>query len=230
MQKPTKFAIIGAGGIGCVLAPLLAREGHVVIIDADKYEPKNVTRQFPALTSTENKAKILAGLVTPQTLNKVEWIDSYLRDILLTSRPEWSGVDMIVSGVDNNASRRIVVEVAEALGLPAILAGNEHEHGEAHLYLPEVYNPFDHFTFPENEPVPWGCNTDSMLEAHPQTAIANILAGGCAMHLLLSYLKVENPLNAVVYSRNDALSSTYKRAKDLIAQQAQPAQAVASTQ
>ena len=230
MKRPTKFAMIGAGGIGCALAPMLCREGHLVIIDADKYEPGNVTRQFPALTSTENKAKTLAELIQQQTLNKVDWIDSYLRDALLTGREEWRGVDMIVGGVDNNASRRIIVEVAECLDIPAILAGNEHEHGEAHLYIPGHYNPFDHFSFPETEPVPWGCNTDKALEEHPQTAIANILAAGCTMHLLLSYLKVSNPLNAIVYSRNDALSSTYKRAKDMLASAGAEPQTCASTQ
>ena len=133
MKHPTKIALIGAGGIGCHLAPILARMADLVIVDADSYEPKNVTRQFPALKHAGNKAQILSELVGEHTLNKVGFIDGYLKDITITNHPQWAGVDFIIAGVDNNASREIICEVAEMLELPAILAGNEHEHGEAHL-------------------------------------------------------------------------------------------------
>ena len=126
-------------------------------------------------------------------------------------------MDMIVGCVDNNASRGAIVRVADCMNIPAILAGNEHEHGEAHLFIPGVYDPFDYFEFPENEPTPWGCNTEKTLTEHPQTSIANILAAGCAMHLLLSWFKTQLPQNCVVYSRHDVFTSSSSRAKDLLA-------------
>ena len=217
MKRPSKYAIIGAGGIGCNLAQMLCREGDIVIIDKDNYEPDNAARQFPALHSTENKAMVLAEWCRKQTLNKVEHINDYLKNTFIRNHPEFDGVDMLIGCVDNNASRGAIIKVAECMEIPAILAGNEHEHGEAHLFIPEIYNPFDHFEFQNGEPPPWGCNTEKTLSEFPQTAIANIMAAGCAMHILLSWFKVNEPRNCIVYSRNDALSSTYKRAKDLLA-------------
>jgi molybdopterin/thiamine biosynthesis adenylyltransferase len=220
MNSPNKIAMVGAGGIGCNLAPMLSRMAPLVIIDADTYEPANVGRQFPALQYTDNKALVLTRMVQPHTLHPVLFIPEFVKDIMICNLKEWAGVDLIIAGVDNNPSRRILIELADDLGIPCILAGNSHAHGEAHLFVPGVYNPLDHFAFAEEDPAPWSCNSDKMLEEHPQTAVANILAAGCAMHLLHSWQTVLNPLNAVVHSRHDALSSTYSRAKDMISSHA----------
>lgn len=208
---------MGGGGIACYLAPLLTRMMDVVIIDGDNYEPKNSKRQFPALTSTENKAKTLCEMLSPHTLHKVSYIDCFLKDMLITNRPEWAGVDIIFGAVDNNKSRHIIIELADALEIPAILAGNEDEHGEAHLFVPQTYNPLNHFDFPDTEPAPWSCNSDENLATNTQTPIANFLASGAAAHLLLAWNRVSNPLNAVAYSRTDALSNQSKRVKELLA-------------
>lgn len=214
MNQPTKICLVGAGGIGCNLAPMLSRMAPLVIIDADSYEPANVSRQFPALQYKDNKALVLARMVQPHTLHPVLFIQEFVKDIMICNHGEWEGVDLIIAGVDNNPSRRILVELAADLEIPCILAGNSHAHGEAHLFIPGIYNPLDHFEFAEEDPAPWSCNSDKMLEEFPQTAVANILASGCAMHLLHSWQTVVNPMNAVVHSRHDALSSTYARAKD----------------
>jgi molybdopterin/thiamine biosynthesis adenylyltransferase len=217
MNPPTKIALIGAGGIGCALAPYLCREAPLVICDEDSYEPKNHGRQFPSLVSAENKATALARLIQSQTLHEVAGIPYYLKDVMMANRPEWRGVDFIVSGVDNNKSRRIIIQVAAELGIPAILAGNEHEHGEAHLFIPFLYNPLDHHEFPDGNPAPWSCNADKTLDEHPQTFIANTLAAGAVMHLLMSWKVARDPKNCLVYSRLDPFSSDCRRAKSVLA-------------
>lgn len=215
MHNPNKIALIGAGGIGCHLAPILSRMHDIVIVDGDVYEPKNVERQFPALKHSGNKAMILAEMVQENTIKTVQSIPAYVKNAAIANSPEWRGVDMIVSGVDNNESRRILCDLADIFNVPLIMAGNEHEHGEAHLFVPEIYNPFDYHEFKvDPNDVPWGCNTDAVVELYPQTPIANFLAAGCAMHILLSWKKVGNPLNAVCYSRTDALSSSFARIRD----------------
>jgi molybdopterin/thiamine biosynthesis adenylyltransferase len=216
MKSPTKYAIVGAGGIGCAIAPLLSRLGDIVIIDADSYEPKNVARQFPALTSNRNKAETLAGMLQPHTLNKVEFIPDWLRDSSICTWDEWKGVDCIIGGVDNNESRLIITGLADALNIPAILAGNDHENGEAHLFFPGVYDPLDHHDFPVvPHAAPWGCNKDSVIEEFPQTPIANALAAAAVMHILLSLRKAKKPENVICYSRLDPFSSIVKRIRDM---------------
>lgn len=217
MTHPTKYAIAGAGGIGCVLAPLLCRDADIVLCDADNYEVANHGRQFPSLVSTENKAKTLADIIRSQTLRMVEHLPHFIKSPLITNHPEWEGVDFIIGAVDNNKSRRILVDLAQDLETPAILAGNEHEHGEAHLFIPGLYNPFDHFDFPDGEPAPWACNADKTLDEHPQTAHANQLAAGAAIHLLMSWKTAKNPLNCLVYSRMDPFTSDCRRAKNMLA-------------
>ena len=65
-MKFKKAAIVGCGGIAVNLAPGLSRLMDVVLIDGDKYEPKNVTRQFPAMHSAANKAETLALMLRPK--------------------------------------------------------------------------------------------------------------------------------------------------------------------
>lgn len=220
MKTPTKIMLVGAGGIGCNLAPILSRNHDLVIVDGDIYEPKNVTRQFPALLHAGNKAEVLAGMVDIHTLQNVWHIPEYLKNGMITNHENWSGTDFLVTGVDNNESRRICIALAEEMEIPCILAGNSHEHGEAHLFIPGIHNPLEHFPFSmEEEQSPWACNTDEVIEEFPQTPVANFLAAGCAMHLLLSWAKVQNPRNCIVYSRSDALSSTFKRAKEFVPEQ-----------
>jgi molybdopterin/thiamine biosynthesis adenylyltransferase len=217
MKSPTKIAIIGCGGIGCNLAPILSRMSDIVLVDGDIYEPANVTRQFPALKHKGNKAMVLQELIQEHTLNKVQSIPAYAQDCTIMNCDEWRGVDFIISGVDNNESRYIIKDIADSIGVPAILAGNEHEHGEAHFVIPEVYDPFAYFEFVSDpHATPWGCNTDVVLDEFPQTILANALAGGAALHLLMSWKRVTNPFNSVCYSRADALSSQFKRVRDLI--------------
>jgi len=224
MKRPSKIAIIGAGGITCHLAPSLSRLCHCLIIDGDKYEPGNVERQFPAMISVENKAKALSEMLQPNTLMKMEWLGEFAMDTSILEREEWKGVEMIFGCVDNNASRRIVIDLASVIGCPAVIAGNKHVHGEAHLYIPMIYDPFDHFEFPDTEPTPWSCNSDKNIEENPQTPMANAMASAAAMHILLSWEYVSNPLNCIVHSRLDSLSSSYARCKDILA--AAPSQAV----
>lgn len=216
-MKLTKYAFIGAGGIGCFAVPMLSKMMPGVICDADTYEPGNATRQFPALTSTGNKAEVLCNHLAPHTIHDLLFIPRFMKDIMITSEEEWQGVDLIVGGVDNNLSRRIIIDVAGDLGIPAILGGNSHEHGEAHLFLPGVYNPIDYFDFSDSDPAPWSCNHEKTLEAHPQTAVANCLAAGCIMQLYLSLVMAIKPHNCIVHARSDAFSSSFSRAKDLLA-------------
>lgn len=216
MKQYKKAAIIGCGGIAVNLAPALSRIMDVVLVDGDKYEPKNVSRQFPALHSKDNKAKVLKSMIEKHTVKTVTHIESFVETPLICNNENWKGVDLIVSCVDNNKSRRILAEIAEMYEIDCIMAGNEHEDGEAHAFIPNVYNPFDHFEFPDSAPAPWACNHDKTIEEFPQTPLANIMAASAAFHIILSLQKVTKPENAVVFSRLEPLSSSFKRAKEFL--------------
>lgn len=225
MNRPTKIAIIGGGGIACALLPALSRLADTVIVDGDNYEPENSSRQFPALHSRANKAAALMELLQPNTLHRIDAIGEYLKDGRVASYEDWRGTEMVVGAVDNTASRRIIVELCSDLEIPAILGGNEHAMGEAHLFIPEIYNPFDHFDFSDSAPTPWACNSDKQIELEPQTPLANFMAASAIMHLLLSWESASKPENAVAHTRLDVFSSTSSRVKNILAANLQPQQA-----
>ena len=68
---PSRFVLVGCGGIGSqLLAPLVrylvhsSREALLVLVDGDVFEPGNALRQeFPASAVGPNKAEALAGWV-----------------------------------------------------------------------------------------------------------------------------------------------------------------------
>lgn len=216
------IAIIGAGGIACQLAPTLYLNHNLIIADGDVYEPDNSTRQFPALKSTSNKAKTLAEMINcfGSTRNSIAYYDSYLEqlsdydnmeDVVPNNR-----IDLIIGAVDNMLSREIICDIANTTKTPAILGGNEEFMGEAHLYLHDMYSPFDHFNFNDDSPAPFSCNSDKMLEKHPQTIHSNGLAVGCIHHLINSLHTVKDPLNAIAWSQMELHSSASKRVRDFI--------------
>lgn len=217
--KTKRCAIIGAGGIACYLAPMLSKLCDVVLVDGDEYEPKNSTRQFPALKSTGNKAKVLSGMLDEHTIYSVTGIPKFLKGAEIVNEDGWGEVDLIIGAVDNNKSRFLIAETAQMLEIPAILAGNGEWFGEAHLFFPGIYNPFDSFEFPDTEPTPWACNSDKELESSPQTAIANMMAAGAAMQIFLSLFKTMNPINLIAHVRNEYNSGTVLRVRDLVKSQ-----------
>lgn len=214
MQEIKKIAIVGGGGIACALVPILIGMHEVVIIDGDSYEAKNGPRQFPALKSTANKAIALYEALEDRARFPISFIPKFVKGMMIVNEPEWENIDLIIGAVDNNASRRILAEIAADLEIPCILAGNEHQHGEAHLYLDKVHNPFDHFEFPETEPTPWSCNSKETLDEFPQTALANALAASSVLQLLLSWGHIQKPDNLLAYTRLDVSGSITKRVKD----------------
>lgn len=215
MNKFKKAACFGAGGGACALLPILTRLMDVVIIDGDNYEPENYKRQFPALDSTENKAKTLAGLLQKNTMHKVDFLPVYVEGLSILNNPEMSDVDLLIGTVDNHESRHIIMDLASVMGVPALLAGNEENHGECHTCIPGLYDPRQHHEFEGGEPAPFSCNSDMATKVTGgQSFLANALGAGALLHCLLSLENAINPRNTIVYSRIDPFSSIVKRAKD----------------
>ena len=119
----------------------------------------------------------------------------------IVNHPEFEGVEMLVGAVDNNQSRKIICDVADMLDVPAILAGNETNVGDAHLFLPGVYDPFEHHDFGPMTKAPFSCTSTELLEKEPQTTQANFLAASCAVHILMSWRTVSDHKYVTVHSQ-----------------------------
>ena len=210
MKQPTKIAIIGAGGITCHLLPILSLDYDTVLIDGDKFEPHNSTRQFPALRFNGNKAKILASMQMSRTSKEIQDIPHYLEGPSIVNNPCWQGVDFIFGCVDNNQSRKIIVDICDRTDIPAIMCGNDTEMGDAHLVLPGHYDPFEHRDFGPMTKAPFSCTSDENAESAPQTSAANFLAAACGIHILASWRRVNNYKNIIVHSMMDSRSQSQR--------------------
>ncbi len=144
MSERIESTLIGIGGIGCALAPFLARYLHserkvtgeevrITLVDGDAFESKNAGRQsFEAL---DNKAKVKA----------TELARSF-PDLSFRAIPEFVTAenlthvvgpgDLVFLAVDNHATRRLVSRRCEELSdVVLISGGNDFTDGNVQVYV-----------------------------------------------------------------------------------------------
>lgn len=114
--------IIGAGGSGGQLIPSLARllayhpnaDSGVVIADGDIFEDHNQERQIcgPAQVG-RNKAEVMAEFCRDIGLTTVAAVPSYVNHADLRRLIDRASCPLVVSTVDNDATRAAVISVLE---------------------------------------------------------------------------------------------------------------------
>lgn len=144
MPGKIDITLIGLGGIGCALAPFLARylqaerqatgeEVRITLVDGDDFEAGNVTRQsFEALG---NKAKVKATELARSFPDlSFRAIPEFVTPANL-SRVIGSG-DLVFLAVDNHATRRAVSRRCEELSdVVLISGGNDFIDGNVQVYV-----------------------------------------------------------------------------------------------
>ena len=178
--------IIGCGGVGSWLAPslaLLTSPQHIVLIDADILEEKNLDRQlFKPDDIGRSKAEALAERYGCNYVNA--WFSEGLM--------EFKEDDWLIVCVDNHMARKAALSVCDRYGTLAIFAANETHSAEAYFYQrewmnqpldPRVYFP-DILTDKSNDPRSRtiGCTGEAQKE-NPQLVTSNSLAASLAGHL-----------------------------------------------
>lgn len=199
-MKDMRVKIIGVGGIGCALLPILARflnfkEGgaRITLIDGDSFEPKNQERQ--SFNKLGNKAEVT-----------VERLEKEFERIRFRAEPYYISEetvslfiqqgDIVFLCVDNHATRKIVSDYCERLSdVILISGGNEYTDGNiqilfrrnnrnitlplANSFHPEIENPKD--LTPED-----GC--DELMESKPQLLITNNAIAAMMLNAFYAYL------------------------------------------
>jgi molybdopterin/thiamine biosynthesis adenylyltransferase len=198
MEK--QFIIVGAGGIAAHTLVALALQlkhapftSHLIIVDGDTFEDKNVMRQALAVSNSGgNKAMVMAGhlktVLMDESRVSVTGIPMYISEVEI---PEVEGViDAIWCMVDNHAARRSAVCIADRKQCPLISSANEASSGEAWLYLPDFkessVDPFTRYpemlTSDEGNPLTRAhCTDEEAVQGAPQLPAANMLAGALGL-------------------------------------------------
>ena len=154
MTELTSTIVVGAGGIGSILMPYISRElmagnlQHVWLVDGDRYEEKNLVRQFFSpicLGMNKAEAQVLkSSVLDPKLKQKLHAVPNMLTEPTITSllpiiahNSRW----VVFSCVDNHACRALLakwvdtqLETIPWLEMCLITGGNDEWDGNTHLY------------------------------------------------------------------------------------------------
>ncbi len=135
--KAASVAIVGAGGIGSPAIQYLAAAGigRLVLIDDDAVEPSNLQRQTIFTTADTGIAKVDAAAAAATRINPHVTVEPHrVRLDRDNAAALLSGVDVVLDGCDNFATRFLVADVAQALRIPLVSAAVGQFEGQLGVY------------------------------------------------------------------------------------------------
>lgn len=125
--------LIGAGGIGCPAIQYLAAAGvgKISVVDDDEIALSNLQRQILYGDAHVGMPKVQAAQAAVNALNPdIEFIAMPQRIDTQTSADILDGVDVVLDGCDNFATRLIVNDLSIASKTPLISAAIGQFHGQ----------------------------------------------------------------------------------------------------
>jgi tRNA A37 threonylcarbamoyladenosine dehydratase len=116
--------VVGLGGVGGILAEMLARAGigEMTIIDGDQVQPTNRNRQILAFTSTEGKNKAEVMKERLEDINpeiKINSIVEFLRDERMDEILE-TRYDYVADAIDTLSPKVFLIKKTFEKGYPLV--------------------------------------------------------------------------------------------------------------
>lgn len=154
--RNTRVLVIGAGGLGspALLYLAAAGVGLVRLVDDDEVSLSNLQRQVLFASADIGAPKAVAAAERLRALNPgcaVEPIEG--RFDAATAARLMEGVDIVLDGSDNFATRRLANRVAAAAGVPLVFGAVGQWEGQVSLFEPATGGPCYACVFPE-DPAP----------------------------------------------------------------------------
>ena len=182
-----RVAVIGAGGLGSTLLPILvgAGVGHLILIDDDVVSVGNLPRQTLYTTEQVGESKARCALERLRKANPHCQLTAHQERLTTENILELIGeVDLLIDATDNEATRRLLDHYALEPRVPWLYASLEGWCGQVALFLSDVSTRYSDI-FPEAEkvsvpPVP--------VEPFPVLASTPALIGSIAAAEALKYL------------------------------------------
>jgi molybdopterin/thiamine biosynthesis adenylyltransferase len=184
--------IVGAGGSGSYLLPLLLKQmdRKIVLYDGDSYEERNLDRQlFDKRFVGVNKARALASTYGDRVIAKEEWF---------TPATSVRNNSLIFCCADNHVARKNILERCDRTLSFCAIAANEYQSGQALFYRPEWkgsrLDPRVRFPdiLTDTSGDPTSC-TGEAAEASPQLALYNSMSANIALWLVRTHLDQSFP-------------------------------------
>jgi molybdopterin-synthase adenylyltransferase len=124
--------LVGAGGIGCPAIQYLAAAGvgTLTVVDDDDVALSNLQRQVLYGTADLGTAKVLAAKNAAQHLNPDVAFVPVQQRLSAEHGISLDGVDVVIDGSDNFATRRLVNDLCCAAKVPLVSAAIGQFHGQ----------------------------------------------------------------------------------------------------
>jgi len=137
--------VVGLGGLGGMLAVLLARVGvgRLLLADGDVFLPSNLNRQVLATEQTlgRNKARVAAEHI--QQINSALLVEAIAAYLDPDNLPTYlSQVQVVTDGLDSLKSRRHLFQAAQATGVPLVHGAVLGRYGQVATVLPDDPDAF----------------------------------------------------------------------------------------
>lgn len=204
-MKFKRIAVIGCGGIGSALLGPLCRfinyssddqKPEIVLIDGDNYEAKNFDRQaFNAVGGNKATTK---RIELEEEFSSIPFTD--INEYLTSANIDGilDGCDLIFSGVDNHATRKLISDFAAAQPTIAVISGgNNYTDGNVQMYVrrdgkdlqPRITDYHDEILNPaDKNPAELSCQ-ELAATGTPQLLFTNLMA---ATIMLMAFYNFSN--------------------------------------
>lgn len=206
--RAARVLVVGAGGLGSAVLPLLASAGFgtIGIVDDDRVEPSNLPRQAIHTPSDVGRAKVESAAETVRALD--DTIEVRLLAERLTAqnaREVLAGYDLVLDGSDNFPTRYLVDDAATLAGIPVVWGAVHQTGGQAGLSWAER-GP----TYRDLFPVPPAPGTvASCAEAGALPSVCGVIGGQMVSQAMLLVTGTGDPLLGRVVV-HDGLRGTFR--------------------
>ncbi|MFJ8893180.1 ThiF family adenylyltransferase [Leifsonia sp. NPDC102414] len=129
--RNARILVVGAGGLGSAVLPLLAASGvgTIGIVDDDRVEPSNLPRQTVHTPADVGRGKAASAAETVRALDAETEIVVFPERLTAQNVERiLTGFDLVLDGSDNFPTRYLVNDAAVLAGLPVVW-GAVHQFG-----------------------------------------------------------------------------------------------------
>ena len=163
------IAMVGAGGIGSHVATALVRKGigRITLLDDDRVEQKNLTRQLFSRSDVGKYKAVRLGRQLARDGLFPTTVHAHPRRFqeLVERGHQFDDATLLICGVDNNPTRRAVSDYALAHDIPVIHAAVSRDGNQLYVMIQKAGDAcwgcaFPHYVNDNNYP----CNLPGIID------------------------------------------------------------------
>lgn len=161
-----RVLVIGLGGLGSPVAMYLAAAGvgSLMVADFDTVDLSNLQRQIIHSTERIGMPKVDSALQSLRALNPESQLDGYKGSIDEDTLPALlEGMDAVVDGCDNFATRFTVNEACFRAGIPLISGAAIRTEGQVAVFSGKSGGPCYQCLYPRDGSVDETCTANGVL-------------------------------------------------------------------